>query len=103
MVGSSSTTSTCGRVCGEEACGVVIAVSVLMAEESSQRRSCGVTAVILPAAQCKLQAIIEASNAQMSDRLPASAAEVLVIDDDAIMRELMADWLEAAGYQVRKA
>ena len=29
--------------------------------------------------------------------------DVLVIDDDAIMRELMADWLEAAGYRVRKA
>jgi CheY-like chemotaxis protein len=29
--------------------------------------------------------------------------DVLVIDDDAIMRELIADWLEAAGYRVRKA
>jgi CheY-like chemotaxis protein len=29
--------------------------------------------------------------------------DVLVIDDDAIMRELMADWLEAAGYRVRQA
>lgn len=29
--------------------------------------------------------------------------EVLVIDDDAIMRDLIADWLEAAGYAVRKA
>ena len=29
--------------------------------------------------------------------------DVLVIDDDAIMRDLMADWLEAAGYRVRKA
>jgi len=28
---------------------------------------------------------------------------ILVIDDDAIMRDLMADWLEAAGYAVRKA
>jgi len=26
-----------------------------------------------------------------------------VIDDDAIMRDLVADWLEAAGYRVRKA
>ena len=31
------------------------------------------------------------------------AVEILVIDDDAIMRDLMADWLEAAGYVVRKA
>lgn len=29
--------------------------------------------------------------------------EVLVIDDDEIMRELVTDWLEAAGYAVRKA
>lgn len=29
--------------------------------------------------------------------------EILVIDDDAIMRDLMADWLEAAGYVVHKA
>jgi DNA-binding NtrC family response regulator len=29
--------------------------------------------------------------------------DVLVIDDDAVMRELIADWLEAAGYSVRKA
>jgi CheY-like chemotaxis protein len=28
---------------------------------------------------------------------------VLVIEDDAIMREALADWLEAAGYGVRKA
>jgi CheY-like chemotaxis protein len=32
-----------------------------------------------------------------------TAAEILVIDDDAIMRDLVADWLEAAGYRVRKA
>jgi CheY-like chemotaxis protein len=31
------------------------------------------------------------------------ASDILVIDDDAILRELVADWLEAAGYQVRKA
>ena len=30
-------------------------------------------------------------------------ADVLVIDDDEIMRDLVADWLEAAGYRVRKA
>jgi len=29
--------------------------------------------------------------------------DVLVIDDDEIMRDLVADWLEAAGYGVRKA
>ena len=34
---------------------------------------------------------------------PQAAPAVLVIDDDEIMRELMADWLEAAGYRVVKA
>ena len=29
--------------------------------------------------------------------------EILVIDDDPIMRDLMVDWLEAAGYAVHKA
>jgi len=33
----------------------------------------------------------------------AAGGHVLVIDDDAIMRDLMADWLEGAGYRVRKA
>jgi len=31
------------------------------------------------------------------------APAVLVIDDDQVMRDLMADWLEAAGYRVLKA
>jgi len=30
-------------------------------------------------------------------------ADVLVIDDDEIMRDLVADWLQVAGYGVRKA
>jgi len=34
---------------------------------------------------------------------PRPTSEILVIDDDAIMRDLMTDWLEAAGYRVRKA
>lgn len=34
--------------------------------------------------------------------MPAGA-HVLIIDDDAIMRDLMADWLEAAGYRICKA
>jgi CheY-like chemotaxis protein len=33
----------------------------------------------------------------------APGRHVLIIDDDAIMRDLMADWLEGAGYRVRKA
>jgi CheY-like chemotaxis protein len=32
-----------------------------------------------------------------------AGARILVIDDDAIMRDLMTDWLEGAGYQVLKA
>jgi CheY-like chemotaxis protein len=30
-------------------------------------------------------------------------AEILVVDDDAILRDLVADWLLGAGYRVRKA
>lgn len=37
------------------------------------------------------------------DNPQSARRDVLVIDDDAIMRDLMADWLEAAGYGVRKA
>jgi DNA-binding NtrC family response regulator len=37
----------------------------------------------------------------LSDKPPRS--EILVIDDDPIMRDLVTDWLEAAGYTVRKA
>jgi CheY-like chemotaxis protein len=33
----------------------------------------------------------------------STAPEVLVIEDDAIMREAMAEWLAAAGYGVRQA
>jgi len=33
----------------------------------------------------------------------AGRPQVLVIDDDAIMRDLMTDWLEGAGYRVFKA
>lgn len=36
------------------------------------------------------------------DAAHTAGQDVLVIDDDAIMRDLMADWLEAAGYGVRK-
>ena len=32
-----------------------------------------------------------------------SKPEILVIDDDAIMRDLIVDWLEGAGYAVHKA
>ncbi|MFL9934110.1 response regulator [Paraburkholderia sp. RL18-103-BIB-C] len=32
-----------------------------------------------------------------------TTAEILIIEDDAIMREALADWLGAAGYRVRKA
>ena len=32
-----------------------------------------------------------------------TTADILIIEDDAIMREALAEWLEAAGYGVRKA
>lgn len=34
---------------------------------------------------------------------PSKSGEILVIDDDAVMRDLVADWLESGGYRVRKA
>ena len=38
----------------------------------------------------------------MNDRGKQNS-DILVIDDDPIMRDLITDWLEAAGYQVLKA
>jgi CheY-like chemotaxis protein len=38
----------------------------------------------------------------LSERGQRSAIDILVVDDDTIMRDLMTDWLEAAGYSVRK-
>ena len=38
----------------------------------------------------------------MNDRRNQSS-DILVIDDDPIMRDLITDWLEAAGYRVHKA
>jgi CheY-like chemotaxis protein len=32
-----------------------------------------------------------------------TTTDILIIEDDAIMREALADWLQAAGYGVRKA
>ena len=39
----------------------------------------------------------------MSTGHASRPADILVIDDDAILRELVTDWLEGAGYRVRKA
>ena len=33
----------------------------------------------------------------------STTTEILIIEDDAIMREAVAEWLQAAGYGVRKA
>lgn len=47
-----------------------------------------------------------AINPTRNDRVSETAdilADVLVIDDDAVMRDLVADWLDAAGYRVRSA
>jgi len=69
----------------------------VIAEESRHAARAAVTAVITPAARCKLPAIPEAWNAQVSDPAKGAAkggaAEILVIDDDAIMRDLVTDWL----------
>ena len=34
---------------------------------------------------------------------PTTTMDILIIEDDAIMRDAVAEWLEAAGYGVRKA
>jgi len=52
---------------------------------------------------CKLHAIRTLWNAWVKTDLPKTARDILVVDDDAILRELVTDWLEAAGYRVRKA
>jgi CheY-like chemotaxis protein len=52
--------------------------------------------------RCKLHAIAEAWNDEVNETAK-DCVDVLVIDDDAVMRELVADWLEEAGYRVRKA
>jgi CheY-like chemotaxis protein len=38
----------------------------------------------------------------LSDK-PSNGREILVIDDDPLMRDLITDWLEGAGYRVLKA
>lgn len=38
----------------------------------------------------------------MNTRPTSLTADILVIDDDAILRDLVTDWLEGAGYRVRK-
>lgn len=39
----------------------------------------------------------------LSNATENPSREILVIDDDAILRDLVTDWLEGAGYRVRKA
>lgn len=39
----------------------------------------------------------------MKEASAKARGDVLVIDDDAILRDLVSDWLLAAGYKVRKA
>jgi CheY-like chemotaxis protein len=39
----------------------------------------------------------------MPNPIPMPSPDILVVEDDAIMRAALADWLEAAGYGVRTA
>lgn len=73
-----------------------------MAAKSRKPPPRSVTAVIVRRQKCKLPAIAALWNAQVTPKA-ATQPEILVIDDDAILRDLVADWLEAAGYRVRKA
>ena len=38
-----------------------------------------------------------------TERDTDTPVEILVVDDDAILRDLVGDWLEGAGYRVQKA
>jgi CheY-like chemotaxis protein len=45
-----------------------------------------------------------ATNPALNSKMDATKPmDILVIEDDAIMREALAEWLQAAGYGVRKA
>ncbi len=57
----------------------------------------------MPGVQCKLQATAALWNTQVNDPTSTGPGDILVIDDDAILRDLVTDWLEAAGYRVRQA
>jgi CheY-like chemotaxis protein len=52
---------------------------------------------------CKLHAIGTLWNAWVKTDASITGRDILVVDDDAILRDLVTDWLEAAGYRVRKA
>jgi len=70
--------------------------------KSSQAPPDAVTGVTWDGGRCKLHAIAILWNGRLSPS-KETRAEILVIDDDAIMRDLIVDWLEAAGYAVHKA
>jgi CheY-like chemotaxis protein len=55
-----------------------------------------------PSDACKLQEIGALWNAQVNTPPTRKPGDILVIDDDAILRDLVTDWLEGAGYRVRK-
>lgn len=65
----------------------------------AQPRSRFVTSIIDDPGRCKLYAIRAAWDDRVSET-ENILADVLVIDDDSVMRELVADWLDAAGYRV---
>lgn len=63
----------------------------------------GVTAVIVDPRACKLHAIAALWNDAVATDPSKRPGDILVIDDDEILRELVTDWLESAGYRVRRA
>jgi CheY-like chemotaxis protein len=71
--------------------------SPFIRRQSSEGLPPVVTPVIPGPGTCKLPAICPRWNAQVSE----APKEILVVEDDAIMRELVVDWLEGAGYRVR--
>jgi CheY-like chemotaxis protein len=58
--------------------------------------------MVIPLA-CKLHAIAALWNDDVATDPSKRPGDILVIDDDAILRDLVTDWLEGAGYTVRRA
>src|SRR5688500_18461223 len=103
MTGSSSTASTWGTAACTDAWGEELSLTwVFTAANCSGPGGAIVTGVTPRSFACKLHAIATGWNGRL-DKDPHRSPQIVVIDDDAIMRDLMTDWLEAAGYRVHKA
>src|SRR5262245_19844191 len=104
-MGSSSTARTCGNAAAwVGCCCALMAGSMLMRREFSHPSRPSVTGVIWRSATANYPQSAQYGIGGVETKTKvARPGDVLVIDDDEIMRDLVADWLEAAGYGVRTA